>query len=206
MRIGVFVLLLSAASLHAQDTTWVVVPGVRFGPVSAASTLTQLQQKLGAANAKADSLDVGEGIVEPGVVLFPQDSTRRAYLYWLDTLGFTRPSAVVLRDRGSRWRLPQGIHIGTTLAELERINGRPFTFSGFGWDYGGRASGWSDGALAHLMGPGMSFGVTLYPTCQEAMAPSAYESILGDKELQSTDPVVQSACIVVDEIWMGFVR
>ncbi len=35
--------------------------------------------------------------------------------------------------------LDNGVKIGTTLSELVKLNGKPFTFTGFDWDYGGYA-------------------------------------------------------------------
>jgi hypothetical protein len=46
-----------------------------------------------------------------------------------------------------------GIRPGTSIAELNRINGRSFDFFGFGWDYGGFITqNWSDGALSAMRG------------------------------------------------------
>jgi hypothetical protein len=48
--------------------------------------------------------------------------------------------------RGQR----NGIHIGSALAEVEKLNGKPFKLSGFDWDYGGHVRDWQGGALAKL--------------------------------------------------------
>jgi hypothetical protein len=34
-----------------------------------------------------------------------------------------------------------------TLAEIEKINGKPFKLYGFEWDFGGRSSNWQGGEL-----------------------------------------------------------
>lgn len=203
-RMGLVLLLSLPAGLAAQERLLQVVPGRRIGPVHRTSTLASLQAALGRNQAIADALDVGEGVVIPGVTLFPRDSLRRALVYWSDTLGFTRPTTVVIRSPGTRWRFPGGLTIGTTLARLEELNGRPFRFSGFGWDYGGRAAGFEGGRLARLLGDGMSLGVTLSPTCQDRMPPGHYEAILGDTEISSDMQEAREACIVVDELWVQF--
>src|SRR5262249_12263360 len=48
------------------------------------------------------------------------------------------------------WEGPNGIKIGTRLAELEKLNGGPFTISGFGYNYGGNVLSWDGGKLASL--------------------------------------------------------
>jgi hypothetical protein len=192
--------------LAAQDTLLRVVPGRRIGPVIRSSTLATLQKALGKESAIADSLDVGEGVLTPGVTLFPKDSLRRAWVYWSDTLGFTQPTTVLIRSPGTRWKLPEGLTIGTPLARLVELNGRPFRFSGFGWDYGGHAGTWDGGRLDGILGRGMSLGVSLTPTCQDAMPAGHYEAILGDQEISSDMPEAREACIVVDELWIGFTR
>lgn len=192
------------AALAAQHPTLRVVPGKRIGPVTRGSTLASLQAALGRDKAIRDALDVGEGMVTPGVTLFPSDSLRRASVYFSDTLGFTRPTTVLIRNPGTLWRLPGGLTIGTSLARLEEMNGRPFRFSGFGWDYGGRAAGFDGGHLARLLGPGMSLGMTLAPSCHDKMPAGHYEAILGDTEVSSDMPEAREACIVVDELWVQF--
>ena len=206
MRAGsLFLLLLSLSTrLAGQDPILRVVPGRRIGPVMRTSTLTTLQAALGKAAAVADSLDVGEGILTPGVTLFPADSLRRAWVYWSDTIGFTRPTTVLIRSRGTRWTLPGGLTIGTPLARLVELNGRAFRFSGFGWDYGGRAAAWDGGRLERIVGPGMTLGVTLMPTCQDSMPAGHYQAIVGDVEISSEMPEAREACIVIDELWIGF--
>jgi len=206
MRIrGLLFLFLSLpAPLSGQGALLRVVPGRRIGPVTRTSTLAKLQRALGKASAVAGTLDVGEGILTPGVTLFPADSLRRAWVYWSDTIGFTKPTTVLIRSRGTRWRLPGGLTIGTPLARLMELNGSPFRFNGFGWDYGGRAGSWDGGRLDRILGPGMTLGVTLAPTCQESMPAGHYEALVGDQEISSEMAEAREACIVVEELWIGF--
>ena len=37
--------------------------------------------------------------------------------------------------------------LGTRLGRLTQLNGRPFTLSGFGWDYAGTVISWNGGRL-----------------------------------------------------------
>ena len=47
----------------------------------------------------------------------------------------------------SPWRSKKGIGLGSLLAEIEALNGKPFEMSGFGWDYGGNITDFKGGKL-----------------------------------------------------------
>jgi len=49
-----------------------------------------------------------------------------------------------------------------TLAEMERINGRPFGLAGFAWDYGGRVTAWRGGALSRPLPGSCRIGIDFY--------------------------------------------
>ena len=193
-------LLLATMPAVAQDTTFRVVPGKRLGPVTDTSTLVSLRTALGARNVVIRRLDIGEGMTEPGVVLFPDDSSRRAYLYWRDTVTFTQPATVLIRDRGTLWQLPAPITVGTTLEALERINQRPFSFSGFGWDYGGGVGDWDGGAITGLLGSGFDFRLVLFPTCRPTLTESEQGMVFGEVTVRSSTTLARAMCPVVSEL------
>src|SRR5262245_57087950 len=116
---------------------WLIVPGQRAGAIDTASTHEQRVHVYGDSAVRAARIELGEGETAPGTVLFPNDSVRRLEVLWQDTITRARPARLILRGEESRWQLPGGISLGTTLRELERRNGREFTLAGFGWDYGG---------------------------------------------------------------------
>ena len=156
-------------------------------------TLESAQSRLGEKNLVARTLQGAEGETFAGWVLFPDDPERMATVY-LDEAGM-HPSLIQVEGDVTRWqrddrsnarpawRRKDGVHLGMTSAELEKLNGRPFGFYGFEWDYGGTISEWHGGKL----GPGSEgFGpVTLcMPDVAEGQAlPDDYPS--GDSEFES---------------------
>lgn len=106
-----------------------------------------LKQRFGAGNVQVTDVPGGEGETSRGIVLFPGDPFRRAYLYFKDAQHLRGLSLVRVMDSGSRWRLDNGIGVGTSLSKLVAINARPIHFSGFDWDYGGGISDWNGGRL-----------------------------------------------------------
>ncbi|GAB3095815.1 hypothetical protein GCM10027159_14180 [Lysobacter terrae] len=78
------------------------------------------------------------------MVLFPNDPTRRAYLYYSncwEPLVYLRTIRVI--DPGSRWRMDNGTAIGAALANEVRRNGRPID-PRFGFIRGAVARGWKE--------------------------------------------------------------
>ena len=55
--------LLVAMPLSAHD--YLIVPGVRIGPITPSSTESELRKIFGAAAVRGD-VDIGEGVTEPG--------------------------------------------------------------------------------------------------------------------------------------------
>jgi len=117
------------------------------GQFSAATTEAWLRRRFGDGNVRVADVPGGEGETSRGIVLFPDDPSRRAYLYFQDAQQLRSLSLVRVMDPGSRWRLENGIGIGTPLSALVAMNGKPIRFSGFDWDYGGGISDWKGGRL-----------------------------------------------------------
>jgi hypothetical protein len=49
-------------------------------------------------------------------------------------------------DSNGKWKSKTSIKIGSTYDELTKMNQKPISFYGFGWDYSG-AVAWNDGKL-----------------------------------------------------------
>ena len=131
---------------------WEIVPGQRIGLVNLTEGEIDLQMGYGAQNVRQTVVHLGEGETAPGTVIFPNDSTRRVEVLWHDTEHRRYPAVAILAGDKSMWQLPQGITLGTTLHDLERMNGRPFQLAGFGWDYAGAVLSWNGGALDSIFG------------------------------------------------------
>ena len=166
---------------------FLIVPGVRVGPVDQKSTERALLALPG-AGAKAAQIYMGEGFEEPGVVLYPDDPSRRLEVVWR---GSPPAPAFVWICRGGkvpcRWRTAAGVSMGTTLKELERLNGKPFEMLGSGFDGSGLVSSFGDGKLASYdHGLRLMLGLRIDGlTGQEA------DAVTGDRVISSSHPVLQ---------------
>jgi hypothetical protein len=174
--------ILGCASPRPPEPDWLVAPGEGAGRIQRASTEAMLVTAYGSDMVRRVRIELGEGETAPGTVLFPSDSPRRLEILWHDTVARARPARLVLRGAASRWQLPGGVSLGTSLRELERRNGRPFILAGFGWDYGGVILDWEGGALASRLS-----GVKLYLDPGPAQRGTTdYEQVLGDRDYSSS--------------------
>lgn len=121
-----------------------VLPG-GFAPDT---TVDTLRKRFGDAQVKIGNVPGAEGETFRGVILFPDDSTRRAYLYFQDEQALRGLSLMRVFEPDTRWRLDNGIAIGMPLGELVKRNGHAIEYTGLGWDYGGTVTDLHDGALA----------------------------------------------------------
>ncbi len=172
------------------------------GPITADTEPDGLRRIYGAANVKQGEVPGGEGETSPGVILFPDDPKHRAYVYFQNGKTLTGLSMVRIMDEGSQWHSAQGIRIGTSMAELVRINGGPFVFSGFDWDYGGTVTDWLSGKLAPTKG-GMILRVALAPGDQpKGMSMSKLP--IGDGSFRSDLPSLAKMKATVADMSLSF--
>lgn len=168
------------------------------GPFAPDTSLATLQSRLGAGNVQRGEVPGAEGETSDGVILYPGDPTRRAYLYYQDAQTLTGLSTIRVFDEGSLWRMDDGIQIGTSLEDLVQRNGKPIRYYGMEWDYGGTITSWNDGKLAQAKDNPVFRSIRLGPV--EGAADGSYPS--GDGEFDSNDPKFprQGQSIAVGEI------
>ncbi len=161
----------------------------------------RLVKVFGAGAVAYTKIAGAEGMDQLASVVNPKDSARRLEFVWMNEKARKEPH-VLVRDR-SRWKTPDGIGIGSSLADVEKLNGKPFELSGFDWDYGGVVTDLKGGALASRKGGcvlGLRFGADLN-------APEkARSAVSGDKTIASSNPDMRAARPTVTEISIGWRR
>lgn len=187
----------AAQALPALDCT---------GPFARDANESAVATAFGATNVTRADIPIGEGYTEPGTVVFAGDDAKRIDILWHDSTQRARPSAVIFRN-GSTWRIAitglpdKPVALGATLEEIEVLNGKPFGMTGFGWDLGGRVSGWHDGKLAHPVGGcTLSLGFDHGPDAP----PGALEKVNGDVEFLSSDAAMRQVKPVVVEMVLSW--
>lgn len=173
------------------------------GPFARNADERTLARFFGAENVERANIPVGEGNTEPGTVIFAKDPEKRIDILWHDA--YARPNVVIIRN-GSTWPvavtgLDKPVANGATLAEIETMNGKPFTLTGFGWDLGGYSNSWDGGRLDKPVG-GCNLSLRFDPAKD---APGdALDKVNGDVEFLSTDSAVRQVKPVVVEIELGW--
>jgi hypothetical protein len=116
------------------------------GPFGRNTTHADLVKAFGSSNVVYRDVEGVDGQPIKASVVYPNDAKARLEVNWGDEK--TRRGPTILIKDQSAWVAPNGIRIGTELAEVEKLNGKPFKLSGFDWDYGGHVRDWQGGALA----------------------------------------------------------
>jgi len=129
-------------------------------PFNKDTTEADLIAAFGKENVAYKTVPGAEGMETNASVIFPNDPARQITVYWWDDNKRARPASVsVQADYGADpdgadpwkteilWQTAEGLRIGSTIADVQKANARPFRISGFGWDYGGFAISWEGGAL-----------------------------------------------------------
>ncbi|MGE4072808.1 MAG: hypothetical protein AB7E72_16690 [Lysobacterales bacterium] len=188
-------------AVPAEDLYQLAVGGNGFRPDM---RMADLRARFGEDQVSAAEVPLGEGQSEPGAIVHPQDPARRAYVYFLDGNPESTISAIHVRDPESIWRGPLGLHLGNTSLDLDRMNGRPFRFLGFEWDYGGYVSNWVEGALSRLLLPPGQLAVRLAPPvlAEGVDLPKGYPR--GEGEFPSDLAAVHERPPVVVEMGLAF--
>lgn len=165
--------------------------------VTAEDTLASLRERFGEAQVAVEMLPGAEGETFEGWALFPGEPTRRVDVH-LDESG-RRPALLIAGADNTTHMRRDGVVVGMNSLELEQLNGRPFDFAGFDWDYGGVVLNWRGGRLgAGTEGTGAG-PVRLCPHPESLDArPAGYP--MGDRDFSSSLPVMRSHPAVVCEV------
>lgn len=157
-------------------------------------TRAKLVAAFGKTNVTEEVIPEGDGGKQ--TILFAKKPDDRVEIFWQDQTRDASPNAIGIVDR-SVWRGPFGLHIGETLADIEKVNGRPFTLLGFRGEGGGGSVDWRGGALATVL-HGCGLDLTFASSSEGAAA--------SDQVFVSNSAAMQAAKPVVVGITLNFIR
>jgi hypothetical protein len=163
------------------------------------SSHIKLATFVGADNIAWTQVAGPEGSRLNATVLYPRDPRRRLEVLWNLESARSDTQLIVITGE-STWAGPKGVKLGTPLATVEKINGRPFTIKSFGGETGGMVTTWEGGHLATLPG-GCKMGVRFAP---DPKLPPPTEELAGGKDFASNVPAVKAMAPKVAEIIIGY--
>ena len=167
------------------------------GPFAIDSSEARLIETYGADNVVTGTVPGPEGTEMLATTVFPDNPRKTLQFVWWNEEALSDPSYIELP---AKLAAPGGVHIGQSLAEVEALNGQPFTLLGFGWDYGGSA-GFETGALSDLPGDCL-----LSVRFEYGESPEGLDTLpaMGDKELSSDDPLLAQMQVRLYAVSIGY--
>lgn len=197
-----------------------LVIGVGFGAVASprppftlscsllepTASIQSIKTTFGTDDIAADSLPLGdtEGDWLPATVVFAHDARRRIAIVWKDTVAKRMPRFIRVSGP-TDWRTSEGITIGTSLKELEHLNGKPFHLAGFAFDESGAVTSWDGGKLESLSTP--SCGLSMHVNPADSLGPAdrkLYEQVQGDSIFSSSHRAMQGLNPRVSDLLIAY--
>lgn len=163
--------------------------------ILAAGNEQDLISRYGKNNVSYDTIWGAEGFYTMGTFVKVDDESR-VEVMWADSAKRSTMISATLVSNGDyyadriltgKWKSCTGVALGMSLEELQNINGRPFKFSGFGWDYGGGVISWEGGTLE---GKGLAIQLSEGSGSDE-LTLEENTSVLGDVPVMSDNPVAR---------------
>ena len=164
------------------------------------SSHLELATAFNSKNITFADVEAADGTKVPASILFPNDPKRRLEVWWSDRTHRSDIHLIVIGGK-STWTAPDGLRLGQTLEQVEKINHKPFKLKGFDKDRIATVSDWDGGALATLAGnckPGLSLRADAKVSAEKIGALSA------DKEYSSSDPAIRATKPTISEILIGY--
>ena len=101
------------------------------------TTESDLVKFFGRQNVKRETREYAEGTETYDCTIIFPGTENELVVKWKEGKIYQEPEFVDIWGKKTKWKLDNGITPGTPLAELVKLNGKDFIFSGLGWDYGG---------------------------------------------------------------------
>jgi hypothetical protein len=169
------------------------------GPFAKDSGMLALAVAFDSRNVVFEEEDVS-GTKVAATVIYPKDPKRRLEVWWSNPGNRTGTYLISINGK-STWTGPSGLHLGLDVAQLEKLNHKPFKIKGYDKDGNASVSDWDGGALASLPG-GCKSGLSM--RAAPKTAPDAISALSPDKVYNSDDPEVRATKPTVSEILIGY--
>jgi hypothetical protein len=164
------------------------------------SSHLKLAMTYDAKNVTFTDVDANGGSKTQATVLYPNDPKQRLEVWWSNPASRAGTYLIVIGGK-STWTAPGGMKLGLTLAQLEKLNKKPFKVKGFDKDGVATVSDWDGGALSDLQG-GCKSGLSL--KADPKASADAVGAITADKEYSSTDADLRAVKPTVSEVLIGY--
>ncbi len=131
-----------STSTEKQTTPTVSAPTQVLDELLSLQNVEGLVKKFGKENVIQDTSIVMSDDTLRGSILFPKTDQTVYVFYHKGQI-----SDLSIQGNASKWVTKSGLYLGMPLKEVEKINGKNFTISGFNWLHGGTVVSWEGGKL-----------------------------------------------------------
>jgi hypothetical protein len=158
----------------------------------------------GKENLVDREMELPEGMgTEEVTVLFPNVPSKKAQIDWVDAKK-VHPRTLTVDSSSSAWRTLEGVTIGTSLKELERINDGAFEVYGFGFDGAGAVGSWRGGRLQKSFSEGAERKIFVRMVLRNGGIRADENAVMRGQAYLSSLPVLQRLDPVVGEMSVEF--
>lgn len=181
-----FLLILIISSLACSQEKNQVQNFGSLNEVLDCKTLNGLQLKYGVENVINDTTWVIGDDTLRGSIIFP-NSKKQAFVYFHDG----NIVDVTIKGESADWKTKSGLYLGMTLTEVQTINAKNFTLSGFNWSHGGSVVSWEGGKLT---GDSTLSHLAVFSNVSnehQGISDEAYKLISGEVEFDVRHPDIQ---------------
>jgi len=153
------------------------------GEIELGDDFKAIEDKVSKQNISQDSMFV-EGDFQGIFTTLWKGQDKEIEIHWKEKkVPFKTIDYLEINRSDSPYQFTNGIKIGTSLKDIEKLNGQPLNLYGFGWDYGGTFIDFGQGRLQGdipCFGGVFSIDDTAYDMAKD---------IIGDKKVSSDNAV-----------------
>ncbi len=187
------ILLLTLAVLAScGSNSEVSAPTENLNEVLTCIDAKGLVSKYGAKSVILDTSIVSGDDTLKGAIIFP-GTPKQAIVFFHEG----KISDVSIQGESSAWKTASGLYLGLPLQEVEKLNTKNFTISGFGWAHGGSVVSWEGGKLA---GDSTLTHLASFRNKRQNISVEEFNKVSGEAEFDVRHPSIQQMNPVLEQI------
>lgn len=188
-----YILLFACAAIAAcQSNPEVSAPTENLNEVLTCIDVKGLIAKYGAKSVVLDTAIIAGDDTLKGAILFP-GTAKQANVFFHEG----KISDVSIQGESSAWKTASGLYLGLPLQEVEKLNTKNFTISGFGWAHGGSVVSWEGGKLA---GDSTLTHLVSFRNKRQIISVEEFNKVSGEAEFDVRHPSIQQMNPVLEQI------
>jgi len=187
------ILFLSVAVLAAcSSNSEISVPTENLNDVLACADAKGLIAKYGERSVILDTSIISGDDTLKGAIIFPGTAKQASVFFHEGKI-----SDVSIQGESSAWKTASGLYLGLSLLEVEKINAKNFTISGFGWAHGGSVVSWEGGKLA---GDSTLTHLASFRNKRQNISVEEFNKVSGEAEFDVRHPSIQQMNPTLEQI------